>query len=170
MTFKLDDHGKIIKKATQVHEKLVDQIKVLVPDGNFTVYVIMQPFCASFAKHSVARGGNMFGTEHLQDDCVLMIAAVEVATVELKEAAFPIFKAGIDEIEAFAKACPGEDGELRDLSVEFRYLNYCDGSQDPLATYGAENIKKMRDAAAKYDPTGVFQNRVPGGFKISKVA
>lgn len=27
----------------------------------------------------------------------------------------------------------------------------------------------MREAAAKYDPTGVFQTRVPGGFKISKV-
>lgn len=54
-------------------------------------------------------------------------------------------------------------------TVEFRYLNYSDISDDPLATYGDDNVKKMREVANKYDPTGVFQTRVPGGFKISKV-
>lgn len=41
--------------------------------------------------------------------------------------------------------------------------------QDPLGSYGAENVAKIRAAAAKYDPEHVFQSRVPGGFKISKV-
>jgi hypothetical protein len=49
-------------------------------------------------------------------------------------------------------------------------LDYADITQDPLASYGAENVKKMKAAAKKYDPQGVFQNLVPGGFKISKVA
>jgi hypothetical protein len=30
-------------------------------------------------------------------------------------------------------------------------------------------VKKMKAAAKKYDPLGVFQKFVPGGFKISKV-
>ncbi|KAK6219336.1 hypothetical protein LQW54_002324 [Pestalotiopsis sp. IQ-011] len=67
----------------------------------------------------------------------------------------------VQDLESYAKEVRGD--------VDFRYLNYCDGSQDPLAGYGAENIRKMKDAAAKYDPNGVFQTRVPGGFKISKV-
>lgn len=75
--------------------------------------------------------------------------------------AHPICKAANQEIEHFAKTIGGDVG--------FLYLNYCDGSQDPLGSYGAENIRKMKDAAAKYDPTGVFQRKVPGGFKISKV-
>lgn len=54
-------------------------------------------------------------------------------------------------------------------NVKFRYMNYSDVSDDPLATYGDDNLKKMREVANKYDPTGVFQTRVPGGFKISKV-
>lgn len=54
-------------------------------------------------------------------------------------------------------------------SVGFRYLNYSDISQDPLSTYGEENVTQMREVAVKHDPTGVFQNRVPGGFKIWKV-
>lgn len=49
------------------------------------------------------------------------------------------------------------------------YLNYADKTQDPLSSYGPKNVKKMKDAARKYDPKGVFQKLVPGGFKISAV-
>jgi hypothetical protein len=42
-------------------------------------------------------------------------------------------------------------------------------SQNPLGSYGAENVAKIRAAASKYDPTEIFQTRAPGGFKISKV-
>jgi hypothetical protein len=49
------------------------------------------------------------------------------------------------------------------------YLDYADITQNPLASYGAENVKKMKEAAKKYDPSEVFQKLVPGGFKISKV-
>lgn len=52
---------------------------------------------------------------------------------------------------------------------EYIYLDYADEVQDPLASYGPGNVAKMRAAAVKYDPTGVFQNMMPGGFKISKV-
>jgi hypothetical protein len=51
----------------------------------------------------------------------------------------------------------------------YLYLNYADKTQDPLAGYGAENVEKMKNAVKKYDPLGVFQNLVPGGFKISQV-
>jgi len=30
-------------------------------------------------------------------------------------------------------------------------------------------VKKMKAAAKKFDPSGVFQKLVPGGFKISNV-
>lgn len=51
----------------------------------------------------------------------------------------------------------------------YLYLDYADVTQDPLTGYGVENVKKMKAAAEKYDPDGVFQKLVPGGFKISKV-
>ena len=51
---------------------------------------------------------------------------------------------------------------------EFTYLNYAAPSQDPLASYGDANVEFLKHVAAKYDPKGVFQSLVPGGFKISK--
>ena len=68
----------------------------------------------------------------------------------------------VDRIRAYAVSIGANNPYL--------YLDYADITQDPLASYGAENVKKMRAAAKKYDPQGVFQNLVPGGFKISKVA
>ncbi|RYP43670.1 hypothetical protein DL768_009801 [Monosporascus sp. mg162] len=159
LTFKLDI--RIAKKSTEVFEQFVEHLKTLIPDGNFTHYMVLQPLPALFAKHSVANGGNVLGLDRVQDDCILYLTVLEVATPQLAEAVYPSFKAAVEEVESFAKSVDG--------NIEFRYLNYCDSSQDPLRSYGKENIKKMRDAAAKYDPDGVFQKRVPGGFKISKV-
>lgn len=68
----------------------------------------------------------------------------------------------IAEINAFA-ASIGKDNP-------WIYTNYADISQNPIAQYGADNVAKIKAAAAKYDPNAVFQNLMPGGFKVSKVA
>lgn len=67
----------------------------------------------------------------------------------------------INEINKFA-ALVGKD-------IPWIYTNYADKSQDPLKGYGAENVEKIRRVARKYDPKGVFQTLMPGGFKISQV-
>lgn len=66
-----------------------------------------------------------------------------------------------DELAAFAKSIGADN--------EYVYLDYADADQDPLGSYGEENVRKMKAAAKKYDPKGVFQKLVPGGFKLSKV-
>ncbi len=104
----------------------------------------------------------MMGLDRIKEDCILLVWAIEVDTPELNATVgAPALKAAIDEIETYARSVDGD--------VAFRYLNYCDGTQDPLGSYGEENIRLMREAAAKFDPEGVFQSRVPGGFKISRV-
>jgi hypothetical protein len=52
------------------------------------------------------------------------------------------------------------------LLKEFVYANYADSSQQPLERYGKRNVVFLRETARKYDPEGVFQRRVPGGFKL----
>ncbi len=49
----------------------------------------------------------------------------------------------------------------------FVYVNYAAPDQNPLCGYGAENAALIRTVAEEYDPTGVFQKLMPGGFKIS---
>ena len=50
----------------------------------------------------------------------------------------------------------------------FLYQNFAASSQKPFCGYGPENVRFLQEASAKYDPTGVFQKLVPGGFKVSQ--
>lgn len=141
---------------------LVDHIQTQhVPNGDFTAYSILQPFPRSFARHSKSRGGNMLGADRIQDNAILLVTAIQVETWQLAQAIAPKFKEGVAEIEAYA--------ESLGAGIEFRYGNYCDGSQDPFATYGEENLKHMKEVSEKYDPRGLFQSRVPGGFKVGNL-
>ncbi|KAG9194833.1 hypothetical protein G6011_04868 [Alternaria panax] len=48
----------------------------------------------------------------------------------------------------------------------YKYLNFAASFQDPLASYGENELEMVRKVARKYDPKGVFQTQVPGGFKL----
>ena len=52
------------------------------------------------------------------------------------------------------------------LYNQFLYLNYAANFQDPLSSYGVVSKMHLKAVSRKYDPTGVFQTGVPGGFKL----
>jgi hypothetical protein len=52
------------------------------------------------------------------------------------------------------------------LLHEFQYINYADPSQDPIGSYGVENVEFLINVSRAYDPSGVWQTQVPGGFKL----
>jgi hypothetical protein len=55
----------------------------------------------------------------------------------------------------------------RGLLHPFVYLNYAAPWQDPIASYGAAEKKRLQQVSKKYDPARIFQKAVPGGFKLS---
>ena len=65
-----------------------------------------------------------------------------------------------EEVTKFTEATGTDD--------PFLYLNFAAQFQDPICAYGKDNVAFMHEVAAQYDPTGVFQTLVPGGFKLSK--
>lgn len=64
----------------------------------------------------------------------------------------------VQDVDAAAKKLGTND--------DFVYLNFAGGFQNPLQSYGSESLEFMRSVAQKYDPSGVFQKLVPGGFKL----
>ena len=52
--------------------------------------------------------------------------------------------------------------------LPFKYANYASRDQDPLASYGEENLRRLRDVARKYDPEEVFQRLLNGGWLLSR--
>lgn len=57
----------------------------------------------------------------------------------------------------------------RDLKIPFIYMNDASRDQNPLATYPAANLEKLKAVAAEYDPHGVFQSLQNGGFLLFHV-
>ncbi|PWY85809.1 FAD-binding domain-containing protein [Aspergillus sclerotioniger CBS 115572] len=69
-------------------------------------------------------------------------------------------RALIEEIDAAAQS--------EGVSERFRYMNYADQWQGVLESYGRESVHELWRVSRKYDPQGVFQKKVPGGFKLPK--
>lgn len=45
-------------------------------------------------------------------------------------------------------------------------LNHANKNQDPISGYGSNVKARLRAVSRKYDPDGIFQTAVPGGFKL----
>lgn len=58
------------------------------------------------------------------------------------------------------------EAKERGLYHPFKYLNYAAEDQDPLASYGEENLEFLRKVRKAYDSDGLFTTLVPGGFKL----
>ena len=59
-----------------------------------------------------------------------------------------------------------EEARARGLYSEFKYLNYANRNQDPIGGYGTESKARLQEVSRRYDPEGLFQEALPGGFKL----
>lgn len=156
LSFKND--ARVYEHAVSTHNQLVEDMLAQSPDGDFITQCMFQPLPTIYAEHGIARGGNVLGIDRLTDNAVLWLATLAVKGADQEEFGRAKMLAWVESVSNFARSL-GSD-------VEWQYLNYADYMQNPLGGYGRENVELIRAAAEKYDPTGVFQSRVPGGFKI----
>lgn len=57
--------------------------------------------------------------------------------------------------------------EKKNLTVPYIYLNDASGEQDVFGGYKKENVDRLKAIREKYDPTRVFTDLMPGGFKVA---
>lgn len=114
-----------------------------------------------YAKRSQERGGNVLGVDRLSGNCITFLAAAHIKDEGDVEDGFRILQEWYDGLIQFTKD--------RELLEGWLYLNYADKSQNPLRAYGEENVSKIQAVALKYDPDRVFQDKCPGGFKITQI-
>ncbi|PQE19482.1 6-Hydroxy-D-Nicotine Oxidase protein [Rutstroemia sp. NJR-2017a WRK4] len=152
---------RIVAKASELHDRLVEEIKSFIPDGNFITQCLFQPLSKIIGQRSAEAGGNIMGVERQSENGLLFTIVIMVKTEEQETFVYPKAKAWLRGVQEFAATIDG--------NLDWIFMNYADPSQNPLASYGIENVQKMKDVAAKYDAGEVFQKLCPGGFKISEV-
>ncbi|KAI2468961.1 FAD binding domain-containing protein [Annulohypoxylon bovei var. microspora] len=163
LTFRNDP--QIIRRCVELHEDFVETLKRSIDPDKFETFIFFQPLPSYMAQISHQKGGNMLGLDSVPYNGILWSTGIAVDP-SVGEAAFAVAQAEASIFTAQIK----EASRSFNGDMDFIYLNYADASQDVFGSYGAANIQHIRDVAAAYDPTGVFQRRIPGGFKISRVA
>ena len=145
-----------------MHDELMKEIKSLIPgDGNFTTQCLFQPVPTLFAQRSIDRGGNMLGLDKFKENALLWLITGSTET--------PEHHSVMREKLANFSAALINFGGARSSNIDWQYLNYVDQTQNPLKSYGKQNVEFMRKVAAKYDPSGMFQKKVVSGWKISNL-
>ncbi|XDG05870.1 hypothetical protein ABKA04_005485 [Annulohypoxylon sp. FPYF3050] len=160
LCFKND--ASIIAKTNELHSQLASEVQGKVSDDDFRTHCSFQPIPKAVGEQSMAMGGNILGLDRYPHDAVLIQVNVSLRTRELADWARPRVRGVIDSVRRFA--------ETIDNGVSpWLYMNYASPDQEVLQSYGPENVRKMKEAAIKYDPRGVFQRLCLGGFKIAAI-
>ncbi|KAK8091760.1 hypothetical protein PG997_002121 [Apiospora hydei] len=84
----------------------------------------------------------------------------------LLQAAKPAHLAALERIGHEFQRDMDEHATELGVNWGWKYLNYADYSEGPIARYGEESVEFLRKVAKRYDPYGVFQNLRQTGFKI----
>jgi hypothetical protein len=151
--------SRIIWYAQEKHEELVKTLDEIIPAGNLlSTQAQFQPLTKTMVAHS--KGNNIAGLEkHVAKGTgMLFLASCIVSTAEDYDVATPLLRAYSEDVNRYADSLG--------LNWHWIYLDYANGEQDPIASFGQENIAKMKNASLKYDPQQVFQKLRGSGFKL----
>ncbi|KAF7554025.1 hypothetical protein G7Z17_g3228 [Cylindrodendrum hubeiense] len=161
-TSTFSNDAEIMKYAVEKFNKLNKDLEKLMPsnESGLNTLCMFQPITKSHAEKGVQNGGNVMGLDKYTEDGNLILFLVTWAAngAENEEAAFPLIKAYVEDVEAKAK-------ELGTL-CPWKFVNYGHLSQDVLSTIGDEALTKLQAASQTWDPAGVFQSLRQSGFKI----
>jgi hypothetical protein len=120
--------------------------------------ITYQPIPPAMTSKSAPLGGNSLGLESLDRALVLVLLTAAWEDLSNDVLVETTTRDLINKIDARARAT----GQY----YRFKYLNYAYSGQDIFDGYGAANKAKLRATSRKYDHFGIFQNAVPGGFKL----
>ncbi|KAK5997685.1 FAD-dependent monooxygenase sdcF [Cladobotryum mycophilum] len=108
--------------------------------------------------YAYKHGGNSLGLENVQKDQVVFWMLTRWTDPSLDTIITEARDKFVDVATAIAKK--------HNTYHPWLYINYATPKQDPLCGYGTKNVAFLKQTAKKYDPNGVFQNLLPGGFKL----
>ncbi|KAI0423484.1 FAD-binding domain-containing protein [Xylaria sp. FL1042] len=126
-------------------------------DGLICSYTL-QPYPVSLLKSSASKGGNSLGLDPSLGPIVSIALLMYWKSAHDDEKILGAFRAAIEQIDEKAK--------MNEVAIDFKFMNYSFNFQDPIGSYGPENRRRLQEASRKFDPEGVFQRGVPGGWKL----
>ncbi|RYN17082.1 hypothetical protein AA0112_g12228 [Alternaria arborescens] len=131
----------------------------LQDDQGFAPMLGIQPLTQNILKAQTTRGGNVMGLHDDQAPLVVCSFGWEWS----RESDDPTVIAGIKAVLEQSVSAAKERG----LYHPFKYMNYAAKDQNPVRSYGKENVEFLKRVREAYDADGVFTTLMPGGHKIT---
>ena len=153
-TYAASSGDAVTELLINIYNSLNTTLTANSPPG-ITWALNLEPLPVAFTSHTKHNLFNLNQTEN----AFLYLLSVSWTNDTVSTAAYSLAQTVLQDMDNLARA----QGMFRN----FRYANYADPSQDVLGSYGEASVEFLKNVSAKYDPTGVFQYQVPGGFKIS---
>lgn len=150
---------EMVNKAAELFLELLEETNNHPNlDTNTTILSILQPLPKHWGQ--INPSGNVLGLDSsMRKNSILFLAQVSCESRETEAFFQSRLASMVAELQAYAVR--------KAADTAFRYLPYAHPTQNPIKSYGHKNVKFLKEVAAEYDPSGFFQTRVNGGFKIS---
>lgn len=120
--------------------------------------IIFQPISLNELSFMSKNGGNPLGLSGGDGPLILLNVAIAWSDPADDARIFALRDEFMSRTDSAAQA--------KGLYNRYIYQNYANPTQNVFASYGEENLQRLRDISKKYDPTGVFQRLQPGYFKL----
>ncbi|CAG7937864.1 unnamed protein product [Penicillium nalgiovense] len=160
-TVKGTSYNELLNGISIINQTFFNELPKLyaqIPTANIsTIQLDWQPIGADWMKASEVRGGNALGLDSSQ----VYLCYAEV--VEWIGSAYDDIVASWVEETTYKINNATQKAGLHDA---FNYIGDAAGFQSIFPGYGAQNHRRLAGIAKKYDPHGVFQTLMPGGFKV----
>ncbi|KAF7539900.1 hypothetical protein G7054_g1750 [Neopestalotiopsis clavispora] len=154
MNCTLRANTEALLSAANIYSKAIEPLK---PIEGITLCLTLQAYPKSLLSKTAELGGNVLGLQ-ADEPPVTVLLLTYWKNKEDDEKITTTLQAALTDIE--------KDAEARGQRVPYVYLNYTSKFQDPFTSYGEENKRFLQETSRKYDPEGLFQKNVPGGFKL----
>ncbi|KAK6337833.1 hypothetical protein TWF696_001312 [Orbilia brochopaga] len=126
--------------------------------AGFQGTIAFQPITQPAVQAGKDQGGNSLGLEGITKTLVVINLTHQWTDASKDNLIINTLNAFVEECITCTKKMKVDHG--------FFYLNYASKNKDPLLGYGDASVSRMKAACKKYDPYGIFQISVPGGFKV----
>lgn len=140
------------------YETYVNALGPLKAIEGLTTSFTLQAYPKSLLDKTASAGGNSLGIDPSDGPLMSILILSFWQNKEDDDKINSTFKRVIEAVD--------QDATTRGTAVPYKYMNYAAPFQDPIKMYGKENKAKLQATSKKYDPKGLFQKGVVGGWKL----
>ncbi|KAJ5785135.1 uncharacterized protein N7503_010347 [Penicillium pulvis] len=153
----------ICTMTTKVSQELYEDVYKLWTEtckslpADAVLHYTIQPFGKAGVRAGKDRGDNIMGHESIPQ-CWWVFTCEWPQEGSDDAAAQKAVATMAESVESLASG--------KNLLLDFKCMSFANAHQKVLRSYGADNVERMQEVAAKYDPEGLLQKLQHGGFLL----